>query len=64
LPPPRKEALETLYRNGDPEAFFGVADVGRYDELFEGKAILDFFGCCLSTIRECAPYCCFLNIAE
>jgi hypothetical protein len=36
LPPPRKEALETLYRNGDPEAFFGVADVGRYDELFEG----------------------------
>jgi hypothetical protein len=56
-------SAQSLHKNGDPEAFLGVADFARYDELFEGRAILDFLGTCLSDALDWDPYCCFLNNA-
>jgi hypothetical protein len=51
----------TLYRNGEPDAFFGVTDLGRKEALFEGRLSFDFFCCCLSNAREWDPYCCILK---
>jgi hypothetical protein len=50
------------YRNGENEPFFAEPDFGRYEELFDGSATLDFFCCGLSNgAREWGPYCCALT---